>query len=59
MLCGFSWIEPVTGKPWRLGVFMNYVPPMIRQNENFALSMDPEGEHHGSLSLSLSLSLSH
>jgi hypothetical protein len=37
-----SWVEPHTGKPWRLGVFMNYVGPMIRQNENFALSMDPD-----------------
>ena len=33
-----TWVEPHTGKPWRLGVFMNYVGPMIRQNENFALS---------------------
>jgi hypothetical protein len=26
-----GWVEPHTGKPWRLGVFMNYVGPMIRQ----------------------------
>lgn len=34
-----DWVETHTGKPWRLGVFMNYVGPMIRQNENFALSV--------------------
>ena len=36
-----AWVEPHTGKPWRLGVFMNYVGPQIRQNENYAMSLDP------------------
>ena len=37
-----DWSEPTTGKPWRMGVFMNYVPPMIRQNENWAMSLDEQ-----------------
>ena len=36
-----AWVEPHTGKPWRLGGFMNYVGPQIRQNENYAMSLDP------------------
>ena len=40
------WSEPTTGKPWRMGVFMNYVPPIIRQNENWALSLSEEVVAH-------------
>jgi hypothetical protein len=34
-------VDETTGLPWRLGIFLNYVAPMIRQNENWALSLDP------------------
>jgi ectoine hydroxylase-related dioxygenase (phytanoyl-CoA dioxygenase family) len=37
-----SWRDERSGKPWRLGAFYNYVAPMIRQNENWAMSLDPE-----------------
>ena len=36
-----GWVDDTTNLPLRLGVFMNYVAPMVRQNENYAITIDP------------------